>query len=111
MVCCKPAKDNVMECMWCEARLHGTCAKISEELCILIGNTTNHDVLCSPCYQTLPIVFNCYDGFSNIDSRVTNIEKLFNEKQTAGSQISMDTQRFVSQHKELSNQISDLTSN
>ena len=111
MVCCKSAKDNVMECMWCEARLHATCAKISEELCIFIGNTTNHVVfLCSPCYQTLPIAFKYYDGFSNIDSRITNIEKLFNEKQSAGSQISTDTQQFANQHKEISNRISDLTS-
>jgi len=35
-----------------------------------------------------PIAFKFYDGFANIDSRVTNIENLFNEKQSAGDQIS-----------------------
>jgi len=83
-----------------------TCAKISEELCILIGNTTNHTVfLCSPCLQAIPIAFKYYDVFSNFDSRVSNIEKLFIEKQSSNDQlntISKEAQKFSDQHKELS---------
>lgn len=109
VICCKPATENVMECMWCEARLHATCAKISDDLCILIGNNTNHIVfLCSPCFEALPTAFHFYDGFSDLDSRVSNIEELL-EKQSSDDQ-SEEVQQFTSQHKELSNQISDLTS-
>jgi len=44
IICCKPATDNVMECVWCESRLHAACAKLSEEQCILIGNASNNIV-------------------------------------------------------------------
>jgi len=110
----KLAADNVVKCLWCKAHLHATCAKISEELCILIGNTTNDIVfLCSPCLQALPIAFKYYDGISNFDPRVSNIKKLFSEKHSSNDQLntmSKEVQKFSDQHKELSHQISDLTS-
>ena len=114
VVCYKPATDNVLECVWCEARLHASCAKLSEELCTIIGNITNHIVfLCSPCLQALPIAFKYYDGFSNFDSRVSSIEKLLNESQSSDNQlntVSKEVQQFSKHHQDLSNQISDLTS-
>jgi len=114
VICTKPATENVLECTWCEARLHAACAKLSEELCILVGNATKHIVfLCSPCLQALPIAFKYYDGFSNFDSRISNIEKLLSEEQSFDNQldtVSKDVQQFSNQYKELSNQIHDLTS-
>ena len=97
--------------MWCEARLHASCAKLSEELCILVGNAHNHIVfLCTPCLQALPTAFKYYDGFSNFDTRVSAIEKMFNETQNPGNQMCKEFQQFSMQHQDLSKQISDLTS-
>jgi len=50
IVCYKLATDNVLECVWYKASLHVSCAKLSEELCILVGNAHSHIVfLCTPC--------------------------------------------------------------
>ena len=83
-LCCNPATDSVIECLWCEARLHAKCAKLSEEQCILIGNATRNVVFfCTPCLEALPEAFKSYDGFSLVDSRVSTIEKSISDMQTS----------------------------
>lgn len=76
-----------MECIWCEARLHASCIKMSEEQCILIGNASNNIVFfCSPCLQALPVAFQSYEGFSLVDERISTIEKSISESQTLALQ-------------------------
>ena len=76
LVCLNPATDSVMECVWCEARLHAKCAKLSEEQCILIGNASRNIVFfCTPCLEALPEALKSFDGFTVVDSRVSTIEK------------------------------------
>lgn len=87
IICCKPATDNIMECVWCESRLHAACAKLSEEQCILIGNASNNIVFfCTSCFQALPVAFQSYEGFSLVDARISVIEKSINELQTSAVQ-------------------------
>lgn len=87
IICCKPATDNIMECVWCEARLHAGCAKLSEEQCILIGNASSNIVFfCTPCLQALPMTFQSYEGFSLVDSRISGVEKSISELQTSALQ-------------------------
>ena len=65
-----------MECVWCEARLHAKCAKLSDEQCILIGNASRNIVFfCTSCLEVLPGAFKSYDIYSLVDSRVSNVEK------------------------------------
>jgi len=74
--CCKLVTDNVLECIWCKACLQASCAMLSEEVCILVGNVCSHIVfLCTPCLWALPTAFKYYDGFSNFDTRVSPIKK------------------------------------
>jgi len=84
LVCCNPATDNVMEYVWCEARLHAKCAKLSEEQCILIGNASRYVVFfCTPCSEALPEALKLFDSFTLMDSRVCNIEKAISNMQTS----------------------------
>ena len=76
MVCRTPATENVLECVWCEARLHAKCAKLSDEQCILIGNASRNVVFfCTNCLEVLPEAFRSYDICSLVDSRVSSVEK------------------------------------
>jgi len=84
VVCNAPATENVMECVWCEARLHAKCAKISDEQCILIGNASRNVVfLCTSCLEVLPEAFRSYDIYSLVDSRVSSVEKAISEAHTS----------------------------
>jgi len=76
IVCCNTATDNVMECVWCKARVHAKCAKLSEEQCILIGNASRNVVFfCTPCLEALPEALRSFDGFTIVDSRYSTVEK------------------------------------
>ena len=76
IVCNTSATECVMECVWCEARLHAKCAKISDEQCILIGNASRNVVFfCSECLEALPTAFRSYDLCSFVDSGNSSIEK------------------------------------
>lgn len=80
IVCDSPATENVMECVWCEARLHAKCAKLSDEQCILIGNASRNIVFfCTSCLEILPEAFKSYNIYSLVDSRVSNVEKSIND--------------------------------
>ena len=84
IICCKPATDNVMECVWCDARLHASCIKLSEEQCVLIGNASSNVLFfCTPCLQALPVAFQSYEGFLMVDARISTIEKSISESQTS----------------------------
>ena len=47
VVCNNPETDSILECVWCEARLHSKCVKLSDEQCILIENATRNVVFFS----------------------------------------------------------------
>jgi len=82
LVCCNPATGNVMKCVWCEARLHTKCAKLSEEQCILIGNASRNVVFfCTPCLEALPEALKSFDDFTLVDSRVSTIVKAISNMQ------------------------------
>ena len=113
MVCCEPANDDVLECTWCEGRLHGKCVKLSKEQCIILGNTIRNVVFfCTPCLETLPTALKFHDGLSSMNSRVTSIENSINETQHTEnhlSTVSEEVKQFSKQHHEVVSQMSDLT--
>ena len=83
IVCNTPATECVMECIWCEARLHAKCAKLSDEQCILIGNASRNVVFfCSDCLEVLPTAFKSYDICSFVDAGNSSIEKAIKDAHT-----------------------------
>jgi len=75
LICLKMATENVLECAWCDGRVHSECAGLSEDQCnILDGVTSSIVFFCSTCLQLLPAALKCYDSLSLVDSRVVAVE-------------------------------------
>ena len=112
VVCLEPATDDVLECIWCDGRVHAKCVKISEEQSSVLGNVTNIVFFCNVCLHTLPTALKYYDDLSPMDSRITNVEKSIAEIQSTGNQlntVSKEVEQFSKQHHEVADQISNLT--
>ena len=102
---------NELECVWCDGRVHTKCAKISEELSIMLGNASNCMFFCDTCLHTLPIALKFYNDLSPLDARIT-VQKSITEMQSTANQLSTvnnKVHRFSKQHQEVANQISNLT--
>lgn len=112
VICCEAATDDVLECVWCDGRVHAKCVKMSEEQSIIIGNANNIVFFCNACLNTLPLALKCYDDWASISSRITIVEESFIELQKTGNQLTTvnnDFKKLSEQQKEVANQISDLT--
>jgi len=109
LICSEEATENVLECLWCDGRVHGKCVKISEEQIILLGNARNVVFFCNTCLNTLPTALKYFEDLSPIDSRITNVEKSITEIQSTGNQTNKEFQQFSKQNQEVANQISNLT--
>ena len=74
------ATKNVLECAWCDGKVHSECVGLSEDQCnILDGVTINIVFFCSTCLQLLPAALKCYDSLSLVDSRVVAVENSVSE--------------------------------
>ena len=106
VICCEPATEDVLECNWCEGRLHAGCVKLSKEQCTVLCDTIRNVVFfCSPCLEMLPVALKYYDGLSIVDSRVTTIERSIKEISTVNKEVL----QFSKQHQEVANKINELS--
>jgi len=81
VICCEAATDDVLECVWCDGRVHTKCVKMREEQIIILGNANNIVFFCNACLNTLPIALKCCDDWASIGSRITIVEESFTELQ------------------------------
>ena len=59
----QPATENILECIWCDGRLHAGCVGLSKDQCnVLIDVATNIVFFCSSCIQSLPAALKYYDN-------------------------------------------------
>ena len=85
MICKEVAKDDVLECSWCESLVHGDCIKIStSQSAVLSEIVSNVLFFCPSCMHKLPTALSCYDKTSEvqfaIDSKFSSMEKTFATK-------------------------------
>jgi len=68
VICFEKASDDILECVWCDGRMHAKCVKISEEQSAVLDNKiiTNIMFFCNLCLQTLPTALKYYDDLSPI---------------------------------------------
>lgn len=112
VICCETAADDVLECVWCDGRVHAKCVKMGEEQVTMLGNATNIVFLCNVCFNTLPVALKYYDDISPLDSRLSTVEKSFKEIESTANHLTTvnnEVQQLSQQHKEVANQISDLS--
>ena len=109
LICSEVATEDVLECVWCDGRVHSKCVKISEEQIILLGNVRNVLFFCNTCLNTLPIALKYFEDLSPMDSRITAVEKSIAEIQSTGNQVNNEVHQFSKQNQEVANQISSLT--
>ena len=84
IACSEKATDDVLECSWCEGRLHGACTKISTDQCSMLHNVTSNIVFFSDsCISKLPAALESYDNWTYFESCLSLLEKKMTELQTA----------------------------
>ena len=42
LICSEKATEDVLECLWCEGRLHRACTKISADQCSVLNKVTSN---------------------------------------------------------------------
>ena len=83
--CKEVADEDVLECSWCEHRVHRGCTKISPSQCAVLGEVVSNVLFfCSPCEHKLPIALSCYDATNEVqcavDSKLTAMELALSDK-------------------------------
>ena len=83
--CNEVASEDVLECSWCEHRVHRGCTKISPNQCTVLNEIVDNVLFfCSPCMHKLPSALKCYDTTAElqaaIDSKLTAKESAFSNK-------------------------------
>jgi len=76
--------DNVLECVWCEGRIHARCNGMSEDQCCVLDTVTNNIVffVLHVCNCSLPLL-SFFDSLSLVDTKVAVFEKSVLEIQKA----------------------------
>lgn len=88
LICLKMATDNVLECTWCDGRVHAECSGLSEDQCSILDSVTSNIVFfCSTCLPLLPVALKCYDSLPLVDSRVEAVENSVSEIRKAEKQF------------------------
>ena len=111
LICSEVATEDVLECVWCDGRVHSKCVKMSEEQIILLGNVRNIVFFCNICLNTLPIALKYFEDLSPMDSRITTLEKSITDIQSTGNQVSKQNQEVANQISDLTTKINQLVSN
>ena len=100
LICLEMATENVLECVWCEGRIHAGCSGMSEDQCRVLDTVTNSIVFfCPKCLQLLPTALKSFDSLSLVDTKVTAIEKSVLEIQKAEKQFSSLSTKHDSLYK------------
>ena len=111
LICSEVATEDVLECVWCDGRVHSKCVKMSEEQIILLGNVRNVVFFCNICLNTLPIALKYFEDLSPMDSHITTLEKSITDIQSTGNQVSKQNQEVANQISDLTTKINQLVSN
>ena len=93
VICKEVAKDDVLECSWCECLVHGDCIKISSSQSTVLSEIVSNVLFfCPSCMHKLPTALSCFDKTSeiqfSIDSKFQSMEQSFTTKiNSLGNQL------------------------
>ena len=63
VACSEKATEDILECVWCDGRVHRTCTKISADQCVVL-NSVASDIafFYNSCVSKLPAGLDSYDN-------------------------------------------------